>query len=94
MRCVACGVEMRVVQALPDQSMMTSGKELRTFRCVSCDREQQQLVFTRVMERFSIERMHFAARPTGSRQTRGRNLPRVARAWGVAWSKLRRSQQA
>jgi len=38
MRCVACGLEMRVVRALPDQSMLVSGKELRTFQCPSCDR--------------------------------------------------------
>jgi hypothetical protein len=86
MRCVACGLEMRVVRALPDQSMLVSGKELRTFRCPSCDREQQQLVFTRVIEQFATERM--------LRASRRRRLPNAARAWGRAWSRLRRSQQS
>jgi hypothetical protein len=94
MRCVACGLEMRVVRALPDQSMLVSGKELRTFQCPSCDREQQQLVFTRVIEQFATERMQFPARPSRLRASRRRRLPNAARAWGRAWSRLRRSQQS
>jgi hypothetical protein len=94
MRCVACGLEMRLVRALPDQSMMVSGKELRTFQCPRCDREEQQLVFTRVIDRFRTERMQFPARSSELRGARGGRLPNVAEAWGRAWSKLRRSQGA
>jgi hypothetical protein len=89
MRCVACGVEMRVVRALPDQSMMVSGKELRTLQCSRCDREEQQLVFTHVIEQLPALRMQLPGRSSASRRTGVRSLPNVAQALDRAWSRLR-----
>jgi hypothetical protein len=58
MRCVACGVEMRIVRKVPDQSMMVTGHELHTFECPGCGSKEQRFVFTRNIDQLHPEPMH------------------------------------
>jgi hypothetical protein len=57
MRCIACGVEMQLISAVPDQSMMLSGQELRTFECPHCHRSERTLTFTRTIKPLPTERI-------------------------------------
>ena len=41
MQCVACGMEMQFVRAVPYQSMVSAG-ELHMFKCPSCQRTEQR----------------------------------------------------
>ncbi len=47
MLCIACGAEMRLMQAVPDNTMMVSGYEHHTLQCMGCDEVARRLVFTR-----------------------------------------------
>jgi hypothetical protein len=47
MLCIACGAEMRLMQAVPDTTMMVSGYEHHTWQCTGCDEVERRLVFTR-----------------------------------------------
>jgi hypothetical protein len=60
MRCLACGVEMRLVRAVPDQSMVSS-RELHVFECPGCQRTEQRLVLTHNIEPLPSERMELPA---------------------------------
>jgi hypothetical protein len=44
MRCMACGEEMRVVEAVPDESM-ARGFEHHVLRCPGCNDEERRLAF-------------------------------------------------
>src|SRR5947207_8091804 len=57
MRCVACGVDMDLVRAAPDDRMLPSGRELGTFECPSCHSTAQWLMLARGMEPFADEPM-------------------------------------
>jgi hypothetical protein len=63
MRCVACGVEMKLVQTVPDNSTIASGRELGTFECPRCHGRAQRLMTTNEITPFATERM---ALPAGS----------------------------
>jgi hypothetical protein len=84
MRCVACGVEMRIVRKVPDQSMMVTGDELRTFECPSCRSRQARLVFTRSMEQLPTERMHL---PSAFPTLRASTKHKVSVAARTAWAR-------
>ena len=47
MLCIACGAEMRLMQAVPDNTMMVSGYEHHTLRCMGCDEVERRFVFIR-----------------------------------------------
>lgn len=47
MLCIACGAEMRLMQAVPDNTMMVSGYEHHTLQCTGCDEVERRLIFTR-----------------------------------------------
>src|SRR5712691_8512081 len=48
MRCMACGAEMRLMQSVPDDTMMVVGYEHQTWACTGCDEVERRLMFTRV----------------------------------------------
>jgi len=60
MRCLACGREMRLVRAVPAQSMVSS-RELHVFECERCQRTEQRLVLTHNIEPLQSERMELPA---------------------------------
>jgi hypothetical protein len=47
MRCLVCGEEMRLVQTVPDETMIVPGFEHHTFHCAACRDEERRLVFVR-----------------------------------------------
>jgi len=47
MRCMACGAEMRLMQSVPDETMMVPGYEHQTWACSGCDEVERRLMFTR-----------------------------------------------
>jgi hypothetical protein len=47
MLCISCGAEMRLVQVQPDDTMMVTGYEHRTFLCLGCGETERRLTFTR-----------------------------------------------
>jgi hypothetical protein len=47
MRCMACGAEMRLVQVVPDDTMMVAGYERHTLQCTGCNDVERRLVFSR-----------------------------------------------
>ena len=47
MRCMVCSEEMRLVQTVPDETMIVTGFEHHTFNCPSCHDEERRLVFVR-----------------------------------------------
>jgi hypothetical protein len=53
MRCMVCGEEMRLVQTVPDETMLVPGFEHHILACPSCNDEERRLVFTRQTEPFS-----------------------------------------
>jgi hypothetical protein len=63
MRCIACGVEMKLVHTLPDNSMVASGREFGTFECPRCHGKAQRLMTSNEIAPFATERMQL---PTGS----------------------------
>jgi hypothetical protein len=50
MRCMACGAEMRLMQAVQDETMPVPGYEHHTFMCPVCADVESRLVFTRNSE--------------------------------------------
>ena len=47
MLCLACGAEMRLMQAIPDTTMMVTGYEHHTLQCTACNEIERRLVFVR-----------------------------------------------
>jgi hypothetical protein len=45
MRCMACGEEMRLIQAVADDSMAVPGFEQHVYRCPGCNDTEQRLAF-------------------------------------------------
>jgi hypothetical protein len=45
MRCISCGLEMRLVQIDHDDSMMVPGYERHTLHCADCNELEHRLVF-------------------------------------------------
>jgi hypothetical protein len=44
---MACGAEMRLMQVVPDDTMMVAGYERHTLQCTGCDEVERRLVFNR-----------------------------------------------
>jgi hypothetical protein len=47
MRCMLCGEEMRLVQSVPDETMLVPGFEHHILSCPCCHDEERRLVFIR-----------------------------------------------
>jgi len=45
MRCMACGEEMRLIQAVVDDTMAVPGFEQHLYRCPGCNDTEQRLAF-------------------------------------------------
>ena len=45
MRCLACGEEMALVEAVPDETMMVPGYEHQTLRCSACGESERRFIF-------------------------------------------------
>jgi hypothetical protein len=90
MRCAACGAEMRLVRAVPADSMMVPGYEHHTFECPACRGQERRLVFTREIGSLPPERMRLPSAQSGSPAAIGRNAAIAARgAWARALAMLR-----
>ena len=61
MRCVACGLEMELVQTVPDNSMTASGRGFGTFECPRCHGKAQRLLTSNEITPFATERMELPA---------------------------------
>ena len=57
MRCLACGAEMHLIEAKPDETLMFSGHEQHTFECSGCHLHVRRLVSTHEIGPFPEERM-------------------------------------
>ena len=57
MRCLACGAEMRLIQATPDETTMFAGYEQYTFECSGCRLQVRRLVSHHEIGPFAEERM-------------------------------------
>ena len=55
MRCIGCGEEMRLVQAVADHTMMVRGYEHHTLECPGCHEVERRLVFAKPIEPTPIE---------------------------------------
>ena len=53
MRCMVCGEEMRLVQTVPDETMIVPGFEHHILTCPGCHDEERRLVFIRQPEALS-----------------------------------------
>ena len=83
--CIACGAEMRLMQAVPDNTMMVSGYEHHTLQCTGCDEVERRLVFTREKKP--------AAMCRSSQSVRLRQAPpKLASGWRPQCSGRGRSQ--
>jgi hypothetical protein len=47
MRCLACGVYMRLVQVEQDNTMLVPGYEHRTWQCDGCGEAERRMTFRR-----------------------------------------------
>ena len=43
MRCMACGAEMRLMSAVPDETLMVPGYEHHTLQCMGCNDIERRL---------------------------------------------------
>jgi hypothetical protein len=94
MRCIACAAEMQLVGSEPDQSMLLSGQELRTFQCLACGRSEQTLEFTRNIEEIAGERMLLPSRSRSGPDIRDTLLKAAQRIWQHAGTALRNAVTA
>ena len=46
MLCLACGAEMRLVEAVEDTTMLVSGYEHQTWQCSGCSGVEQRMTFS------------------------------------------------
>jgi hypothetical protein len=81
MLCIGCGAEMRLLQVVPDNTMMVPGYEHRTWQCSGCNEVERRLVFTR--EKTPIEKIAPATAETPT------DTAAVPNAWARAVAKLR-----
>jgi hypothetical protein len=63
MRCLACGSDMVMVKAVPDDTMAVAGFEHHTFMCSSCGDTERRLVFSRHDEASEAEAVPIYAAP-------------------------------
>jgi hypothetical protein len=66
MRCIGCGEEMRLLQAVADHTMMVPGYEHHTLECPGCHEVERRLVFARPVEPVPVEPMRLSPDPPAS----------------------------
>jgi hypothetical protein len=95
MRCIGCGEEMRVLQAVADQTMMVPGYEHQTLECPGCHGVERRLVFARPIGPLTLEPMRLSSGPpaptAAPKQSEGID---VSRTWARAVERLRSQQSA
>jgi hypothetical protein len=79
MRCLACGAEMHLIEAAPDETLMFAGYERHTFECSGCHLHVRRLVSSHEIGPFAEERMRL---PPGWLKTQ--NIGVTAK---VAWAR-------
>ena len=84
MRCLACGAEMRLIQAAPDETTMFAGYEQYTFECSGCRLLVRRLVSHHEIGAFAEERMQL---PPGWLKSRNMGVSAQV-AWAHARSNL------
>src|SRR3954463_7367429 len=84
MRCLACGAEMHLIQAAPDETTMFAGYEQYTFECSGCRLQVRRLVSHHEIGPFAEERMRL---PPGWLKTRNMGVSAPV-AWAHALSNL------
>jgi len=86
MRCLACGAEMRLMQAVPDNTMMVAGYEHQTWQCSSCNDVERRLAFTR--GKTPIENVPMPPAPPQALPTpQDETAPPAATASASAWAR-------
>jgi hypothetical protein len=95
MRCIGCGEEMRLLQAVADQTMMVPGYEHQTLECPGCHGVERRLVFARPIGPLTLEPMRLSSSPpaptAAPKQSEGID---VSRTWARAVERLRSQQSA
>jgi hypothetical protein len=86
MLCITCGAEMRLIQAVPDTTMMVSGYEHHTLQCTGCNEIERRLVFTR--EKTPAANVPLPVHPAESSPPIDRG-PAAPSAWARTVAKLR-----
>jgi len=64
MRCMACGGEMTLTNAVQDDTMAVPGFEYHTFTCSECQDTERRLVFTKHSRESDTEPAPVEATPT------------------------------
>jgi hypothetical protein len=84
MRCLACGAEMHLIQAAPDETTMFAGYEQYTFECSGCRLQARRIVSHHEIGPFAEERMRL---PPGWLKTQDMSVSAQV-AWAHALSSL------
>jgi hypothetical protein len=84
MRCLACGAEMHLIQAAPDETTMFAGYEQYTFECSGCRLQARRIVSHHEIGPFAEERMRL---PPGWLKTQDMGVSAQV-AWAHALSSL------
>ena len=84
MRCLACGAEMHLIQAAPDETTMFAGYEQYTFECSGCRLQARRIVSHHEIGPFAEERMQL---PPGWLKSRNMGVSAQV-AWAHARSNL------
>jgi hypothetical protein len=83
MRCMACGAEMFLVNAIADISMPVAGFERRAYMCSQCNDTEQRLVFNKRAEQPEAATAHASVAPAPTYPNliqSAKNLVSLARA--------------
>lgn len=77
MKCPACGAEMHLIEAVPDEAMMVPGYEQHTFECSAChDHVRRPVFIPRAIGPLTSERMRLA--PAGPKTQNAGVTPKGA----------------
>ena len=87
MLCIACGAEMRLMQAVPDTTMMVTGYEHHTLQCTGCNEIERRLVFTR--EKTPVANVPVPVHPAEPPPQIDREAAAPSSVWARTVAKLR-----
>ncbi len=93
MRCLGCGVEMRLVRVVPDGTAAISGYAYHTFECPGCNDTETRLLFGRSPDEAAPATSRPAAADALSSAPEDGLSPALG-AWGRALELLRSQQRA
>src|ERR1700680_4456981 len=95
MRCIGCGEEMRLVQAVADHTMMVPGYEHQTLECPGCHEVERRLVFARPIGRLPGEPMRLpSGTPASTTAPKQHDRMDAPKTWSRALERLRSQQSA